>query len=200
MKNLSLLFALIPFIAFSKTRLEDYYFGFEIATVVSHDYIDGETFDLSTNIPLENSSVQLNLMFANTEASVLGVDVDMDGLEIGADYLYHFNNFNGFIPFAGVGLNYTETTLGFGGVTEDLDDVFWNIHLGLEFSVSDQFSILPRLRIHQGFDDITDGVEVEAGIALTYWINDSHGLSLNYANNYLGDVDFLGLQYLYSWE
>ena len=63
---MSLIFALIPFIAFSKTRLEDYYFGFEIATVVEDNGFDGETYDLSTNlVPLENASIQLNLTFSD---------------------------------------------------------------------------------------------------------------------------------------
>ena len=72
MKNLSLILALIPFIAFSKTRLEDYYFGFEIATVVEDNGFDGETYDLSTNlVPLENASIQLNLTFSDFDKSLI---------------------------------------------------------------------------------------------------------------------------------
>ena len=54
MKYLPLLLTLIPTLAFSKTRLNDYYVGFEIATV-DHDTIDGELFDLSANMPLEGA-------------------------------------------------------------------------------------------------------------------------------------------------
>ena len=63
MKFIPFIFAIVPFIAFFKTRLEDYYFGFEISTIVEHDNIDGESLDLSTNIPLESSSVLLNIAF-----------------------------------------------------------------------------------------------------------------------------------------
>jgi len=204
MKLIPFVLALIPVIAFSKTRLEDYYVGFEIATAVSHDYLDGESFELSTNIPLESSSLNFNLMIGNldTAYSFLGTnyEIDVDQLDIGTDYLYHFQEFDGLIPFVGIGLNYIETTVGLGGVSADVDDVLWNLYLGVEFSISDQLTLTPQLRLHQGFDDIFDGAELEASVALTYWLNDHHGLSLNYTNNYLGDIDFLGLQYLYSWE
>ena len=185
MKNLSLIFALIPFIAFSKTRLEDYYFGFEIATVVEDNGFDGETYDLSTNlVPLENASIQLNLTFSD-------FDDDKEMFDLGASYLYRFQNFDGFVPFAGVGLNYVDV--------DTADDVLWNLYLGLEFSVSDQLTLLPALRLYQGFDDFDD-TELEASIALTYWLSDNHGVSLSYTHNALGETDYLGLQYLYSWE
>ena len=187
MKYLSLIFALIPFIAFSKTRLEDYYFGFEIATVVEDNGFDGETFDLSTNlVPLENASIQLNLTFSD-------FDNDAEMFDLGASYLYRFQNFDGFVPFAGVGLNYVDI--------DTADDVLWNLYLGLEFSVSDQLTLLPALRLYQGFDDnVADDTELEASIALTYWLSDNHGVSLSYTHNALGETDYLGLQYLYSWE
>ena len=187
MKNLSLIFALIPFIAFSKTRLEDYYFGFEIATVVEDNGFDGETYDLSTNlVPLENASIQLNLTFSD-------FDNDAEMFDLGASYLYRFQNFDGFVPFAGVGLNYVDI--------DTADDVLWNLYLGLEFSVSDQLTLLPALRLYQGFDDnVADDTELEASIALTYWLSDNHGVSLSYTHNALGETDYLGLQYLYSWE
>ena len=51
----------------------------------------------------------------------------------------------------------------------------------------------------QGFDDFDD-TELEASIALTYWLSDNHGLSLGYTHNSLGETDYIGLQYLYSWE
>ena len=187
MKYLSLIFALIPFIAFSKTRLEDYYFGFEIATVVEDNGFDGETFDLSTNlVPLENASIQLNLTFSD-------FDDDAEMFDLGVSYLYRFQNFDGFVPFAGVGLNYVDI--------DTADDVLWNLYLGLEFSVSDQLTLLPALRLYQGFDDnVADDTELEASIALTYWLSDNHGVSLSYTHNALGETDYLGLQYLYSWE
>ena len=187
MKILSLIFALIPFIAFSKTRLEDYYFGFEIATVVEDNGFDGETYDFSTNlVPLENASIQLNLTFSD-------FDDDAEMFDLGASYLYRFQNFDGFVPFAGVGLNYVDVDI--------TDDVLWNLYLGLEFSVSDQLTLLPALRLYQGFDDnVADDTELEASIALTYWLSDNHGVSLSYTHNALGETDYLGLQYLYSWE
>jgi len=186
MKSLPLIFALVPFIAFSKTRLEDYYVGFEIATIVDHDTADGESFDLSTNIPLENSSLLINFTLA---------DIDNNGSQswsdFGVDYYYHFENVDGFVPFVGIGLNYADLDTN--------DDVFWNLYLGLEFSVSDQLTLLPKLRLYQGFDDL-DETELEASAALTYWLSDSHGLSLAYTFNAVRNADYIGLQYLYSWE
>ena len=183
MKHLPLLLTLVPFLAFSKTRLNDYYVGFEIATV-DHDTIDGELFDLSANMPLEGANLHFNLTFG---------DLDNNGtqFDIGADYLHHFDNFDGFVPFVGVGLNYADFDVN--------DDIFWNLYAGLEFSVSDQLSLLPRLRLYQGFGDYDD-TELEASISLTYWINDMHGLSLGYTHNAAGEADYIGLQYLYSWE
>ena len=195
MKSLPLIFALVPFIAFSKTRLEDYYVGFEISTIVDTDNIDGESFDLSTNIPLESSSVLLNIAFSdidfasdnNGSSSV----ASQTWVDLGIDYFYHFENVDGFVPFVGIGLNYADLDTN--------DDVFWNLYLGLEFSVSDQLTLLPKLRLYQGFDDFDD-TELEASAALTYWLSDSHGLSLAYTFNAVRNADYIGLQYLYSWE
>ncbi len=185
MKLNLVIFALLPIVCFSKTRLGDYYVGFEISTVVNHDIIDGESFDLSANlVPLESSSILLNIAIAD-------FDNGNDMLDLGADYFHHFENFDAFTPFVGAGLNYTDFDV--------TDDVFWNLYLGLEFSVSDQLSILPKLRLYQGFDDYDD-TELEASIALTYWLNDSNGLSLGYTHNAVNEADFVGLQYLYSWE
>ena len=77
MRSLPLIFALVPFIAFSKTRLEDYYVGFEIATIADHETADGESFDLSTNIPLENSSLLINFTLA---------DIDNNGSQSWSDF------------------------------------------------------------------------------------------------------------------
>ena len=111
---------------------------------------------------------------------------------MGADYLHHFQMFDGLVPFVGAGLSYTETTVYAGGASVDLDDFYWNLYLGLEFAISDQL-LLPKIKIHSGFDDVTEeGTSVEASLALTYWINDVHGVSLSYTNNYLGDLDYFG--------
>ena len=114
-------------------------------------------------------------------------------LDLGAAYLYLFDNFDGTVPFIGVGLNYVDL--------DTADDVLWNLYLGLEFSVSDQLTLLPQLRIYQGFDDdVSEDTELEASIALTYWLADAHGVSLSYTHNALGETDYFGLQYLYSLE
>ena len=195
MKSLLLIFAVIPFIAFSKTRLEDYYVGFEIATIVDHDNIDGESFDLSTNIPLESSSVLLNIAFSDidyaADSNGSSSVASQSWVDLGIDYFYHFENVDGFVSFVGIGLNYADLDAN--------DDVFWNLYLGLEFSVSDQLTLLPKLRLYQGFDDFDD-TELEASIDLTYWLSDNHGLSLGYTHNSLGETDYIGLQYLFSWE
>lgn len=187
MKKILISFALIPLFMSAKTRLSDYYVGFEIATVVDDNSFDGETYDLSANlVPLENSSIQINLTLGD-------FDDGADMLDLGAAYLYRFDNFDGTVPFIGVGLNYVDL--------DTADDVLWNLYLGLEFSVSDQLTLLPQLRIYQGFDDgVSEDTELEASIALTYWLADAHGVSLSYTHNALGETDYFGLQYLYSWE
>ena len=184
MKLIPFVLALIPVIAFSKTRLEDYYVGFEISTLVDPSEYDAETYDLSLNLPaLENSNFQFSIEIIDGEGDTAN--------DIGVDYLYRFEDFDGVIPFAGLGINHLNDG--------DDDETFWNLYLGLEFSVSDQLTLMPKLRLHQGFDDYDD-TELEASIALTYWLADNHGLSLNYTHNSYGEFDYLGLQYLYSWE
>ena len=62
MKLIPFVLALIPAIAFSKTRLEDYYVGFEISTLVDPSELDAETYDLSINLPaLESSNFQFSI-------------------------------------------------------------------------------------------------------------------------------------------
>ena len=183
MKLIPFVLALIPAIAFSKTRLEDYYVGFEISTLVDPSELDAETYDLSLNLPALESS--------NFQFSIEIIDGNGTSNDIGVDYLYRFEDFDGVIPFVGLGLNHVDADV--------FDETYWNLYLGLEFSVSDQLTLMPKLRLHQGFDD-DDDTELEASIALTYWLADNHGLSLNYTHNSYGESDYLGLQYLYSWE
>ena len=183
MKLIPFVLALIPVIAFSKTRLEDYYVGFEISTLVDPSELDAETYDLSLNMPALESS--------NFQFSIEIIDGNGTSNDIGVDYLYRFEDFDGVIPFVGLGLNHVDADV--------FDETYWNLYLGLEFSVSDQLTLMPKLRLHQGFDD-HDDTELEASIALTYWLADNHGLSLNYTHNSYGESDYLGLQYLYSWE
>ena len=183
MKLIPFVLALIPAIAFSKTRLEDYYVGFEISTLVDPSELDAETYDLSINLPALESS--------NFQFSIEIIDGNGTSNDIGVDYLYRFEDFDGVIPFVGLGLNHVDADV--------FDETYWNLYLGLEFSVSDQLTLMPKLRLHQGFDD-DDDTELEASIALTYWLADNHGLSLNYTHNSYGELDYLGFQYLYSWE
>ena len=35
---------------------------------------------------------------------------------------------------------------------------------------------------------------------LSYWINDVHGISLEYNRAFDKEVDFITLKYLYSWQ
>ena len=184
MKLIPFVLALIPVIAFSKTRLEDYYFGFAISTIVDPSEVDAEIYDLSLNLPaFENSNIQFGLGFTDYD--------DDTSSDLGVDYLYRFEDFDGVVPFVGLGLNHVDYDV--------FDETYWNLYLGLEFSVSDQLTLMPKLRLHQGFDD-DDDTYLEASIALTYWLADNHGLSLNYTHNSYGESDYLGLQYLYSWE
>ena len=91
MKLIPLSLPLFPLIAFSKTRLEDYYVGFEISTLVDPSELDAETYDLSLNMPaLENSNFQFSIEIIDGEGDTAN---DME------DYLYRFEDFDGVIPF-----------------------------------------------------------------------------------------------------
>ena len=37
-------------------------------------------------------------------------------------------------------------------------------------------------------------------LGLTWWINDVHGVALEYNHSFDQEVDFIGLKYLYSWQ
>ena len=137
MKFISFIFAFVPVIAFSKTRLEDYYVGFEIASIVDHPGdMDGETFGLSTNfVPLESSNIQLDLTIGN-------FDDDNDLVDFGASYLYRFEDFDGVIPYVGVGLNHVDL--------DTVDDILWNLYLGWNFLLA------INSLYYQGLDCIKD--------------------------------------------
>ena len=100
MKLIPFVLALIPVIAFSKTRLEDYYVGFEISTLVDPSELDAETYDLSINLPALESS--------NFQFSIEIIDGNGTSNDIGVDYLYRFEDFDGVIPFVGLGLNHVD--------------------------------------------------------------------------------------------
>ena len=37
-------------------------------------------------------------------------------------------------------------------------------------------------------------------LGLTWWINDVHGVALEYSYAFDSEVDYVGLKYLYSWQ
>ena len=102
--------------------MEDYYVGFEISTLVDPSELDAETYDLSINLPALESS--------NFQFSIEIIDGNGTSNDIGVDYLYRFEDFDGVIPFVGLGLNHVDADV--------FDETYWNLYLGLEFSVSDQ--------------------------------------------------------------
>ena len=185
--------------SFSKSRLGEYYFGF------GYDMVDGgktgdikgNFLNLSANSPASNSAdFNLHFSYGNIDSN----NTDDSSWELGLDYIYHYDDYvfqNGmFRPFAGLGVSY----LGDTAKVRLPDDGFaWKFLAGTEILFTDYLSMsiganFIGLWSNFGENDFTFDV------GLTWWINDVHGVALDYNHAFDQEVDFIGLKYLYSWQ
>ena len=186
-------------ISFSKSRLGEYYFGFGYAMADGgkSDNIEGDFLSLSANSPASDSAdFSLYFNYGNIDHN----NSDDSSWELGLDYIYHYDEYvfqNGmFRPFAGIGLSYLDD----GPKARLNDDGFtWSFLAGTEILFTDYFSMSLGGKFKGLWSKFGEN-DFLFDLGLTWWINDVHGVALEYNHSFDQEVDFIGLKYLYSWQ
>ena len=183
----------------SKSRLSEYYYGFGYAMVdggASGD-VEGTLLNLSATNPASDSTdFVLSFNYGNIEA----LNADNTSWELGLDYVFHYDDYlyqNGmFRPFGGFGISYLDD----GAKIRMADDGFtWKIIGGIEILFTDYFSMslganFLGLLADLGQNDFT------VDVGLTWWVNEVHGVAIEYNHAFDQEMNFIGLKYLYSWQ
>lgn len=186
-------------LSFSKSRLGEYYFGFGYAMADGGKGggAEGDFLSLSANSPASDSAdFVLHFNYGNVDLN----NTDDSSWELGLDYIYHYDDYvfqNGmFRPFAGVGLSYLDD----GAKVRMSEDGFtWNFLAGTEILFTDYFSISLGGKFKGLWSKFSEN-DFLFDLGLTWWINDVHGVALEYNHAFDQEVDFIGLKYLYSWQ
>ena len=185
--------------AFSKSRFGEYYlgFGYAMADGGQGAGIDGDFLNLSANSPASDSTdFILQFNYGNVDFN----NADDSSWELGLDYVFHYDDYvfqNGmFRPFAGLGLSYLDD----GPKVRLNDDGFtWNFLAGTEILFTEYLSLSLGGKFKGLWSDFGEN-DFLFDFGFTWWINDIHGVALEYNHSFDQEVDFIGLKYLYSWQ
>lgn len=202
---MKLTFAVLSLLLFSsfaldaKSRLGEYYLGFEYAMADGGKTkdLEADLFQITANsMASDSTDFIFNFSYGNVESN----GTDDSSFTLGVDYVYHYDEYvfqNGmFRPFAGIGLSYIGDDMGL----RLGDDGFgWSLLGGTEVLFTDKFSVLLGGRFLGLWSDFSEN-DFHFNTALTYWINDIHGVALEYTRAFDREVSFVGLKYLYSWQ
>lgn len=204
-------FALLFFTSFAldaKSRLGEYYLGFGYSVINGGKAVDleGDAFQFTANsIASDSTDFILNFSYGKADSTLTdanGTATTSDGttFNIGLDYVYHYdeNVFqNGmFRPYIGMGISYLGDDLG---VRLGDDGFTWSFLGGTEILFTDNFSFMLGGRFIGLWSDFGEN-DFSLNTGLSYWINDIHGIALEYNRAFDQEVDFITLKYLYSWQ
>jgi hypothetical protein len=159
--------------------------------------LEGDLFELTANsIASDSTDFILSFSYGNVENNT----TDDSTFSIGLDYVYHYDDYvfqNGmFRPFAGLGLSYISDDMG---VRLGDDGMTWSFLGGTEILFTDNFSFFLGGRFIGLWSDFGEN-DFYLNTAFTYWINDVHGIAIEYNRSFDQEVDFIGLKYFYSWQ
>lgn len=197
--SLLLCFVFLTPLLYSKSRLGEYYYGFGYAMAEGgkSGSLKGDFLNLTLNSPASDSAdFIIGFNYGN-------VDVDLKddtSWGIGLDYLVQYNEYvyeNGmFRPFAGIGISYLDD----GAKIRFADDgLSWKLLAGTEILFSEYFSISIGANFIGLLADLGEN-EFTVDVGITWWINDVHGIALEYNHAFDQELDLIGLKYLYSWK
>ena len=101
-----------------------------------------------------------------------------------------------FRPYAGLGVSYLGDDLG---VVLGDDGFTWSFLAGTEILFTENFSFMLGGRFIGLWSDFGEN-DFNLNTGLSYWINDVHGIALEYNRAFDRKVNFVTLKYLYSWQ
>ena len=202
MKSLSLLLFPFVFLTFSlqsKSRLGEYYFGFGLSSAgggVGAE-LEGDMLNLSVNsLASDDADFSLSYSYGKLESN----STQNTLWSIDLDYLFHFENLieskGIFLPYIGGGIGYFNDD---EGLRLSEDGTNWNLIAGTEILLTDSLSVGVGAKLFGLWSDFSEN-DISLDLSVTWWINHIHGVALEYDYTLDREVDYLRLQYLYSWR
>ncbi len=189
--------------SWGKSRLGDYYLGFGYSMADGDgefQQTDGDILSIMGESPATNNSDwRVHLQYGNYDKVPPSMG-DESSWKLGIDYLMYYDGHidqNGmFRPYFGLGLGYlndkAKLRLNDNGFN-------WNFLVGTEVLFTDDLSLYLGGSFYGLWGNFGDN-DWEWDLGLTWWINDVHGISLDYQRPAEKSVNFIGLKYLYSWQ
>ena len=184
---------------YSKSRLGEYYYGFgyAIGDGGKSGNLEGDFLNLSFNSPASDSAdFVIGFNYGNVDVNLK----DNTSWELGFDYVFQYNESmlqDGlFRPFAGIGASYLDDG---AKIRLSEDGMTWKLLAGIEILFSEYFSFSLGANFIGLFTDFGE-TDYTVDIGVTWWINDVHGIALEYNHAFDQELDIIGLRYLYSWK
>ena len=187
------------FCSYSKSRLGEYYFGFGVMRANGGNGIDveGDAIALSVNT-LASDSADFIFSF---DYGKLETNASKDtAWSINADYVMQFGDADAthslFRPYAGLGIGYlrdpSDLKLGDDGLT-------WRLLAGSEVLITENWHLGLNARYFGLLNDLSEA-DLTLGFSVGWWIDDVHGIALEYDHSLDSELEFISLKYLYSWR
>ena len=186
----------------AKSRLGEYYLGFGYSMADGDGALQsasGDILSIMAESPASNTSDwRLGLEYGNYDMGPgLGNDTSW---RLGIDYLMYYDGHvdqNGmFRPYFGLGIGYLNDKVG---IRLDDNGFNWNFLVGSEMLFTDDLSMYIGGSFYGLWGNFGDN-DWEWDVGFTWWINEIHGISLDYRRPAEADMNFIGLKYLYSWQ
>lgn len=184
---------------YSKSRLGEYFLGFGAFRAGGGDVVEvkGDSLNLSANSPASDfADFALSFNYGNLEVNA----TEHSLWSLNLNYVMHFNDIHTsaamFNPYAGIGLGYMNDASGM--ILGD-DGMTWALQLGSEVAFTESLSMNFGSSFFGLWKDLAQ-TEFSAGLGVTWWINETHGMAIDYDYTFGDKIDYLSLSYLYSWR
>ena len=183
----------------AKSRLSEYFLGFGLFKAGGGDVTDlsGEGLSLSASSPASDSSdFALSFKYGNLEDNASKRSLWSFDL----NYVLHFNDIHSaaalFNPYAGLGVGYlndaSDMVLGDDGMS-------WTLLGGTEVAFTEFLSLDLGGSFFGLWKDFSH-TDFSVGVGVTWWINETHGVAIDYDYTFNHEIDYLSLNYFYSWR
>ena len=181
----------------AKSKLGEYYLGFSYFDGGGTDLeIDVLDFELANPVS-DNNDVRLGLSWMNVNRTP---GTDETSWWLTADYVYHYDGYMDsggmFRPYASAGLGYANDE---GKVLLRETGFNWSLAVGTEILFNSSLSAMIGVNFYGMWSDFGK-TDAEWEASLLYWLEEIHGIGIEYRHSNDADVNYFGLRYLYSWQ
>jgi hypothetical protein len=183
----------------AKSKLGEYYYGFGYSLVETDKgkKQEGDFLRLSAYGPNDSESdLSVHLDYGSVESNAS----DVTSLGIGINYLVHFEDLTGsnspIHPCIGIGISYLDEE---APILLAEDGFTWSLFVGSEFKINRSFSAYLGGKLYGLWSDFTVN-DLMLSTGMTWWIDNEHGVTFDYANYLDSELNQFTLQYLYSWK